>query len=317
MGKTSKRKAARKTSKSKSEPASENHAGSMTIPFGDTGGYTESQVQQASALLCNKVHPFFQTLHQVPGSSFLQADMWNHRHVRPSHATVRRLPAKFLGAMLGVLLTCNAVEKLIAAKVLTAQHARELCAVLVGSGKLPAVNLTFLANNKSEERSESVPKCDTDSFTLCGVGFCTDEGLKVFKKWHDAGRHEGAFEKELLQPLLHFFNAFTEQHPEIKVVPMGRRVPTAFATVVPNAETVNVIRREEEPEEHDPWGDQQLFHPDLDLESGEAEETEESLANPKLIGHSASGAPMHAAVVTPAAPRAQLDDDDDSDFELH
>jgi len=91
---------------------------------------------------------------------------------------------------------------------------------------------------------------------------------------------------------------------------MGRHVPTALANLVPDAETVNVIRRVEEPEEHDPWGDQQLFHPDLDPEFGEAEETEESLVNPTLIGHSASGAPMHAAVVTPAAPRAQSDDDD-------
>jgi len=237
------------------------------LPSNLTDGQTDAQIEKNSKKIFDKVCPFCESCVATPGMSFLQGSCKDGSFVKPGVFKVRRLPRTFLSELFGAVMSHSVVSKLVKLGILTSQHAREVCALMVVGQALPPSNLTFLANNKSCTKAASVPKPDVDQHFVCGLGFLTEEAVKCFKHQHDSkpDKKPGDFEKDLLNPICWHCDCFVKEHPEVKVIPLGRRGPANAATVVPNLRDHPTPRKASQLlKVAKPCGPQQLFHPPID-----------------------------------------------------
>jgi len=269
----------------------------LTLPDGiDTNedpGQCKAQILQSSKKLFDKVHPFFNPHHGkqgAPGLSFIQGNCEEGSFVEPGHLQVRRLPRNFLGQVFGLVMTCPMVLKLIQLGILTLQLTRKVCALMVSSKALPPSNLTFLANNKSEVPLQAIPKSEVDQCAVFGLGFLTEDASKCFKCWCESHKHKkpGDFEKDFLNKICWCCKRFIEEHPEIKVVPLGRHGPLSGATVVPNLVVRLTPRKHHEVMTNVPRGPQELFSPRI--ASHESDSDSDSSASD--AAHAPDGTPI-------------------------
>jgi len=132
-----------------------------------------------------------------------------------------------------------------------------------------------------------------DQFVIFGLGFLTEDALNCFKCWCESHKNKeaGDFEKDFLNRICWCCERFMDEHPEVKVIPLGRHVPLSSATIVPNAMAHPAPRKNHVLKCEAPCGPQQLFTPPPAASRAQDSDSD-SDSSESIIDHDRDGTPV-------------------------
>jgi len=235
------------------------------------------------------------SLRDLPMFSFRQTDFARSPDVEVDHlytgsVVVRRPAVKATACALEELLTYEAVENLIKKKKITPALAREWGAIMQYSKKEVPFNLIAFGLDGADKDPEEPPVPNSDRLVFLGLVLPTEESVAHFKLWYEDGGPKLNFERDLILPLLTYWEWYRAEHPNVRGIDFGRGSVSTGA-----AASLEVPHKRKFPEpkenEYEPYP---LVDINEDAAVSSDEETETaSPPGPKVIGHSPSGAKIY------------------------
>ena len=182
---------------------------------------TPAQVAANNRKYREKFPNWTMSLNQCPMFSYRQME-YDHQVCKSGYLKCRRPGVVATAKALKGVLTYSNVERLINANRLSPELAREWGAIMQYGRQEVPFNLIYRGLNGRNENPDEPPTPNTDRLVVLGLLFPTEEALMHFKHWYEDAGEGFDFEKDLILPMLTYWEWYRADYPEVRAIDFGK-----------------------------------------------------------------------------------------------